>query len=63
MANGPFHHSIPHPATVALLLKLGSSSSHNCRSDQCVPEIEEGKPGAVAEASAKPAPKPVPAPK
>jgi uncharacterized protein len=43
MANGPFHHSIPHPETVALLEKLGSANSHNCRSDQCVPEIDEGK--------------------
>lgn len=62
MANGPFHHSIPHPETVALLTKLGSANSHNCRSDQCVPEINEGKK-VVAEASAKPAPKTAPAPK
>jgi ankyrin repeat protein len=56
-ANGPFHHSIPHPETVALLEKLGSANSHNCRSDQCVPEINEGKKTvADASASAKPAP-------
>jgi len=36
MANGPFEHAIPHPDTVALLEKLGSKNSHNCRSDQCV---------------------------
>jgi len=62
MANGPFHHSIPHPETVALLEKLGSANSHNCRSDQCVPEVDEGqkKPVADASASAKPAVKTVP---
>jgi ankyrin repeat protein len=61
-ANGPFHHSIPHPETIALLEKLGSKSSNNCRSDQCVPQIEEGKKVAVADASAsaKPAPKTAP---
>jgi ankyrin repeat protein len=52
MANGPFHHSIPHPETIALLEKLGSANSHNCRSDQCVPETDEGKKPAVAEATA-----------
>jgi ankyrin repeat protein len=36
MANGPIPHSIPHPDTVALLEKLGSANSHNCRSDQCL---------------------------
>ena len=36
MANGPIPHSIPHPDTVALLEKLGSPNSHNCRSDQCL---------------------------
>ena len=56
MANGPFPHSIPHPDTVALLEKLGSTNSHNCRSDQCVPNtIEDKKPAAGEEASAKPA--------
>jgi uncharacterized protein len=59
MANGPFHHSIPHPETVAFLEKLGSANSHNCRSDQCVPEVDEGKKAAVADTStaAKPAAK------
>jgi ankyrin repeat protein len=60
-ANGPFHHSIPHPETIALLEKLGSGNSNNCRSDQCVPQIEEGKKAvADASASAKPAPKAAP---
>jgi ankyrin repeat protein len=43
MANGPIAHSIPHPETVALLEKLGSANSHNCRSDQCVPPTLEDK--------------------
>ncbi len=61
-ANGPFHHSIPHLETVALLEKLGSKNSNTCRSDQCVPQVEEGKKVAVADASAsaKPAPKTAP---
>jgi ankyrin repeat protein len=36
MANGPTRFGLPHLETVALLEKLGSSNSHNCRSDQCV---------------------------
>jgi ankyrin repeat protein len=36
MANGPNRFGIPHPETVALLEKLGSSNSHNCRSDTCL---------------------------
>ena len=36
MANGPTRFGMPHPDTVALLEKLGSANSHNCRSDQCV---------------------------
>ncbi len=36
MANGPSRFGQPHPETVALLEKLGSLNSHNCRSDQCV---------------------------
>jgi ankyrin repeat protein len=38
LANGPTRFGQPHPATVALLEKLGSPNSHNCRSDQCVVE-------------------------
>ncbi len=45
MANGPTRFGIPHPDTVALLEKLGSANSHNCRSDQClVNPREEKKP-------------------
>ncbi len=36
MANGPTRFGQPHPETAALLEKLGSPNSHNCRSDQCV---------------------------
>ena len=36
MANGPIPHSILHPDTVALLEKLGSGNSHNCRADTCL---------------------------
>jgi uncharacterized protein len=36
MANGPTRFGQPHYETVALLEKLGSANSHNCRSDQCV---------------------------
>ncbi len=36
MANGPTRFGQPHLETVALLEKLGSVNSHNCRSDQCV---------------------------
>lgn len=36
MANGPNRFAQPHPETVALLEKLGSPNSHNCRSDQCI---------------------------
>ncbi len=37
MANGPRTHGIQHPDTVALLEKLGSENSHNCRSAVCLP--------------------------
>jgi len=36
LANGPNRFGQPHAETVALLEKLGSANSHNCRSDQCV---------------------------
>src|SRR3984957_19558619 len=36
MANGPTRFGQPQPESVALLEKLGSPNSHNCRSDQCV---------------------------
>ena len=35
MANGPREHGMLHPDTVALLEKLGSPNSHNCRSSTC----------------------------
>lgn len=68
MANGPTRFGIPHPETVALLEKLGSANSHNCRSDQClVNPKDEKKPatsnttstsGAAAPATSVPAKKP-----
>jgi ankyrin repeat protein len=36
MANGPTRFGQPHLETVALLEKLGSANSQNCRSDMCV---------------------------
>lgn len=36
MANGPSRFGQPHLETVALLEKLGSANSQNCRSDMCV---------------------------
>lgn len=36
MANGPTRFGLPHPETLALLEKLGSPNSQNCRSDQCL---------------------------
>ena len=50
MANGPTRFGIPHPETVALLEKLGSANSHNCRSDQCLVAPKEDKKAAGAEA-------------
>jgi ankyrin repeat protein len=41
MANGPTRFGLPHAETVALLEKLGSKNSHNCRSDQCIPPPKE----------------------
>jgi len=32
MANSPEQRAQPHPATIALLEKLGSANNHNCRS-------------------------------
>jgi hypothetical protein len=32
MANSPEQRAQPHPATIALLEKLGSKNSHKCRS-------------------------------
>ena len=49
LANGPFEKSLPNPEAVALLEKLGSVNSHNCRSSDCVPPVKEDKKPAVAE--------------
>jgi ankyrin repeat protein len=46
MANGPTRFGIPHPETLALLEKLGSANSHNCRSDQCLVAPKEDKKSA-----------------
>jgi ankyrin repeat protein len=43
MANGPIEHSVPHPETVALLEKLGSANSNNCRSDNCLVAPQPGR--------------------
>jgi hypothetical protein len=43
MANGPTRFGIPHPETVAMLEKLGSANSHNCRSDQCLVNPKDDK--------------------
>jgi uncharacterized protein len=56
MANGPTRFGIPHPETVAMLEKLGSANSHNCRSDQCLVAPKEDKKAVGAEAK-KPADK------
>ena len=48
MANGPTRFGQPHPETVALLEKLGSHNSHNCRSDQCVVQVGAKVYGAPA---------------
>jgi uncharacterized protein len=39
MANGPHEHGIQHPDTLALLVKLGSINSNNCRSSTCIPIV------------------------
>jgi ankyrin repeat protein len=54
MANGPFPHSIPHPETVALLESMGSTNSHNCRSDQCVVAPKEDKKSTAEEKTKSP---------
>ena len=60
LANGLFEHAIPHEDTVALLESLGSTNSHNCRSNECVVPTKEdkavaaaGKPQPVAPQDAK----------
>jgi ankyrin repeat protein len=46
MANGPRPHNLVHPETVALLEKLGSPNSDNCRASTCV---IKGKPDKTKE--------------
>jgi ankyrin repeat protein len=48
LANGLFEKSLIHPDAVALLVKLGSTDSNNCRSDLCVPPTKEDKKPVVA---------------
>jgi ankyrin repeat protein len=46
MANGPNRFAPPHPETVAMLEKLGSPNSHNCRSAQCIVDVKpKSEPG------------------
>ncbi|HEY4362516.1 MAG TPA: ankyrin repeat domain-containing protein [Bryobacteraceae bacterium] len=45
MANGPIEHSVLHPDTVAMLEKLGSANSNNCRSDNCFVAAQSGRQG------------------
>jgi ankyrin repeat protein len=51
LANGLFEHAVVHPDTVALLERLGSANSHNCRSNECVVPTKEDKPAVVAQAA------------
>jgi uncharacterized protein len=52
LANGPFEKSRPNPDAVALLVKLGSVNSNNCRSSECVvPTKEDKKPAAASTAA------------
>lgn len=53
MANGPNRFALPHPDTVALLEKMGSPNSHNCRSDQCVVMVAARPSGASSAAKAE----------
>ena len=43
-ANGPFEKSLPQPAAVSLLVKLGALPPTNCRSSDCIPATKEDKP-------------------
>jgi hypothetical protein len=47
-ANGPFEKSLPIAEAVALLEKLGSPNSNNCRSSDCIPPVREERTAAVA---------------
>ncbi len=52
LANGLFEHAVVHSDTVALLERLGSVNSHNCRSNECVVPTKEDKPAVSAKESA-----------
>jgi ankyrin repeat protein len=52
LANGPFEKSRPNPDAVALLVKLGSTNSNNCRSSECVVPTKEDKKPALASTAA-----------
>jgi ankyrin repeat protein len=60
-ANGPFEKSLPIPEAVALLEKLGSPNSNNCRSSDCVPPEKEDRAVAGAAAPAAAGRPPAPA--
>jgi len=47
-ANGPFEKSLPIAEAVALLEKLGSPNSNNCRSSDCIPPVREERTAAAA---------------
>lgn len=49
MANGPWRHGRPTPSTVALLEKLGSPNSNNCRADKCVVAAKPLSPAGLAQ--------------
>ncbi len=55
MANGPTRFGLPHPETLALLEKLGSVNSHNCRSYQCLVAPREDTTGGRRGGTATPA--------
>jgi ankyrin repeat protein len=48
LANGLFEKSLLHPDAVALLVKMGSTNSNNCRSDLCVVPSKDEKKVAAA---------------
>jgi ankyrin repeat protein len=60
MAFGPERFGIPHPETVALLVKLGSPFQNSCRSDQCLPPPKAEKPKSVAKSDGQPKSTPIP---
>jgi uncharacterized protein len=59
MAFGPERYGIPHPDTVALLVKLGSPFQNSCRSDQCLPPPRADKKKSPTPSPAQGAARPV----